>query len=56
MRYIGQKHCVAFEDVTAENLRALTDAALNDREAYSVARLRALACENETIARGLLEE
>ena len=56
MRYIGQKHCVAFENVTAENLCSLTDAALCEQEEYSVARLRSLAGENEAVARGLLEE
>ncbi len=56
MHYIGQKHCIAFEDVTAGELCALTDAALAEEEAYSVARLRSLACENETVARALLEE
>lgn len=56
MHYIGQKHCVAFEDVTAGELCALTDAALGEKEAYSVERLRSLAQENEAVARALLEE
>lgn len=56
MHYIGQKHCIAFEDVTAGELCALSDAALGENEPYSVARLRSLACENETVARALLEE
>lgn len=56
MHYIGQKHCVAFEDLTAGELCALTDAALGEKEAYSVERLRSLALENEAVARALLEE
>ena len=56
MHYIGQKHCVYFEDVTAENLCALIDGALTERSAYSVDRLRALAAQNEEIAKKLLEE
>ena len=56
MRYIGQKHCVYFEDVTAENLCALIGGALHDTDAYSVESLRALAAQNEKIAKELLEE
>ena len=56
MHYIGQKHCVYFEDVTAENLCALIDGALTERSEYSVDRLRALAAQNEEIAKELLEE
>ena len=56
MHYIGQKHCVYFEDVTAENLCALIDGALTERNEYSVDRLRALAAQNEEIAKELLEE
>ena len=56
MRYIGQKHCVEFENVTAENLCLLADAALRDPESYSVETLRRLAEENETVAKTLLEE
>ena len=56
MHYIGQKHCVYFEDVTAENLCALTDDALRGTDGYSVAHLRTLAAQNEQIARDLLEE
>ena len=56
MRYIGQKHCVEFEDVTAENLCRLADAALRDPESYSVETLRRLAEENETVAKALLED
>ena len=56
MRYIGQKHCVDFQDVTADALCALTDAALCDRETYSVEHLRDLAAENERIAALLLED
>lgn len=56
MRYIGQKHCVEFEDVTTQNLCALADAALQDGESYSVERLRTLAEENERVAKKLLEE
>ena len=56
MHYIGQKHCVYFEDVTAENLCALIDGALGDTGTYSVDRLRTLAAQNEEIAKKLLEE
>ena len=56
MHYIGQKHCVYFEDVTAENLCALIDGALGDTGSYSVDRLRTLAAQNEEIAKKLLEE
>ena len=56
MHHIGQKHCVYFEDVTAENLCALIDGALTERSEYSVDRLRALAAQNEEIAKELLEE
>ena len=56
MRYIGQKHCVYFDDVTADNLCALTDAALIEAEKYDVQHLHALACDNERVARELLEE
>lgn len=56
MRYIGQKHCVYFDDVTAENLCTLTDAALTEAEKYDVQHLHALACDNEQVARELLEE
>ena len=56
MHYIGPKHCVYFEDVTAENLCALIDGALTERSEYSVDRLRALAAQNEEIAKKLLEE
>lgn len=56
MRYIGQKHCIAFEDVTAESLTALIEQTLADEEPYCVEHLRALAEENETAARRLLEE
>ena len=45
-----------FEDVTAENLCALIDGALTERGEYSVDRLRALAAQNEEIAKELLEE
>ena len=56
MRYIGQKHCIAFEDVTAERLTALIGQTLSDDEPYCVEHLRALAEENEEAARRLLEE
>lgn len=56
MRYIGQKHCIAFEDVTAERLTALIGQTLLDDEPYCVEHLRALAEENEEAARRLLEE
>ena len=56
MRYIGQKHCVYFDDVTGENLRALTDAALAEHCAYDVSHLQELVKQNETVARALLEE
>lgn len=56
MRYIGQKHCVYFDDVTTDNLCALADAALTDSQKYSVEQLHSLACDNERVARELLEE
>lgn len=56
MNYIGQKHCVYFEDVTEENLCARMDGALEDGEVYSVGHLKGLAAQNEEIARKLLEE
>ena len=56
MRYIGQKHCIAFENVTAERLTALIGQTLSDDEPYCVEHLRALAEENEEAARRLLEE
>ena len=56
MHYIGQKHCVYFEDVTAEKLCGLISGALSDPAEYSVEHLRALAAQNEEIARKLLEE
>lgn len=56
MRYIGQKHCVAFDEMTSENLRALTDAALQETSVYDVGHLQELVKENETVARQLLEE
>lgn len=56
MRYIGQKHCVYFDDVTGENLCALTDAALAENCAYDVSHLQELVKQNETVARALLEE
>ena len=56
MRYIGQKHCVYFDDVTSENLCALADDALTDNCAYDVTHLQELVKQNETVARALLEE
>ena len=56
MNYLGQKHTVRFEDVTAENLCALVKSAYEEPEPYRVEHLRALAQENEDVARGLLEE
>ena len=56
MRYIGQKHCIDFADVTADALRSQIDAALTQQEPYSVAHLHALAQENAAVARQLLEE
>ncbi len=56
MRYIGQKHCVEFEEVSSEKLCALADAALADRENYSVEELRSRAEENELVAKRLLED
>ncbi len=56
MRYIGQRHCVEFDTLTAEGLKAQIDAALTVPERYDVGHLRALAEENEHIARRLLEE
>ena len=56
MRYIGQKHCTAFETLTPEGLRGEIDAALAAQERYDVSHLHALAEENEQIARKLMEE
>ena len=56
MRYIGQKHCTAFETLTPEGLRGEIDAALTAQERYDVSHLHALAEENEQIARKLMEE
>lgn len=56
MRYIGQKHCVYFDDVTSENLCALADDALTENCAYDVTHLQELVKQNETVARALLEE
>lgn len=56
MRYIGQKHCLAFDDVTAERLTAVIEETLQDTEPYCVEHLRALADENEEVARRLMEE
>lgn len=56
MRYIGQKHCIAFEDVTQERLTELIGQTLADDEPYCVEHLRQLAAENESAARALLED
>ena len=56
MRYIGQKHCTAFETLTPEGLRGEIDAALAAQERYDASHLHALAEENEQIARKLMEE
>ena len=56
MRYIGQKHCIAFEDVTQEKLTELIGQTLADDEPYCVEYLRQLAAENESAARALLED
>ena len=56
LRYIGQKHCVYFDDVTSENLCALADDALTENCAYDVTHLQELVKQNETVARALLEE
>ena len=56
MRYLGQKHCVSFAEVTPEALCSLTCAALEEQEQYSVEHLRELASQNEAVARQLLEE
>ena len=56
MRYIGQKHCTAFETLTPEGLKSEIDAALAAQERYDVSHLHALAEENEQIARKLMEE
>lgn len=55
MHYIGQKHCVAFEDADEEKLKMLTDCALNETEPYSVSHLHELAEANADVARELLE-
>ena len=56
MRYIGQKHCIAFENVTQERLTELIGQTLADDEPYCVEHLRQLAAENESAARALLED
>ena len=56
MRYIGQKHCIAFEDVTQERLTELIGQTLADDVPYCVEHLRQLAAENESAARALLED
>ena len=56
MRYIGQKHCVEFDTMTREALLAQIGKVLSEPERYDVSHLRALAEENEQIARKLLEE
>ena len=56
MRYIGQKHCVEFDTMTREALLAQIGEVLSEPESYDVSHLRALAEENEQIARKLLEE
>ena len=56
MRYIGQKHCIAFSDVTAQSLTELIEQTLAEDEPYCVEHLRSLAAENEQVARELLEE
>lgn len=56
MRYIGQKHCVYFDDLGSENLCALIDDALSQPSAYDVSHLQELVAQNEAVARELLEE
>ncbi|MCI8525344.1 MAG: polysaccharide pyruvyl transferase CsaB [Oscillospiraceae bacterium] len=56
--YLGQKAYLALEDVTSSSLLRIMEDALEQgaRSAADVARLRALAAENEAAARRLLEE
>ena len=54
--YLEQRRYVDLEDVTAENLIALTEQALEaGPDAYSAKRLRSLAEENGAVARELLK-
>ena len=56
--YLGQKRYLMLEEVTEENLLSAAEDALADGEIdrETVMRLRALAAENEAVARRLLEE
>ena len=56
MAYLGQKHCIELADVTKDALCALVEQAMQTAEPYSTERLKALAAENEAVARRLLEE
>ena len=56
MAYLGQKHCIELGDVTKDALCALVEQAMQTAEPYSTERLKALAAENEAVARRLLEE
>ena len=56
MAYLGQKHCIELADVTTDALCALVEQAMQTAEPYSTERLKALAAENEAVARRLLEE
>ena len=56
MAYLGQKHCIELADVTTDALCALVERAMQTAEPYSTERLKALAAENEAVARRLLEE
>lgn len=57
MHYIGQKHCVYFEDVTAENLCALIDWGAHRAQRLQRRQIaQRLPQQNEEIAKELLEE
>ena len=56
MAYLGQKHCIELADVTKDALCALVEQTMQTAEPYSTERLKALAAENEAVARRLLEE
>lgn len=56
MAYLGQKHCMELCDVTQQTLYALVEDTMRQSQPYSTERLKALAAENEAVARKWLEE
>lgn len=55
MAYLGQEHCMELRDVTQAALYALAEDTMRQSQPYSAQRLKALAAENEAVARTLLE-